>query len=485
VQQSVLGGMRDARVSEGICVLSSVLLIPILFYVAHIAQYERYLYPAVNFALAAYLFKRRSPWYAGHTLLLFCFVSLVRRLVDAQAGFDAQNPVLLTPYLCGALAAIDFLNYWLRRQPRYLGPLLLILFTILYGTGLAIVGGRVSAGLVDLLKWGFGPVFAVYILTQGRDQAKTRAVVEGCLVWAGAAMAIYGVLQFINPTSWDTTWAYGVIESGMGSLGYPAPFQMRTFSTMNSPGSFGAIMCSGIVIALKRRMPVAIPTVTLMAIGLALCQYRAVWAATVVAIVLIVVARPQQALRPANILAAFLVLLAMSSAALVPGIRDAVAQRAASLNNINSDTSFEDRVSQYQRLARNDQLLVGVGLGINGSARKLDQLPREVIDGGLIEIAKGLGIIMGAVYLGALGVLIGCLFRRGGSAGKDLDYDRALVVATFIQLPMGSVQIGEIGFCAWMYIGFGLAALSSLRRIPAAVQQGTAVSRTSVAGLLT
>jgi hypothetical protein len=288
-------------------------------------------------------------------------------------------------------------------------------------------------------------------------------------------MAIYGVFQFISPTSWDTLWAYGVIDSGMASLGYPAPFQMRTFGTMNSPGSFGAIMCSGIVVALKRRMLVAIPTVTLMATGLALCQYRAVWAATVVAIALIVVARPQ-ALRPSNVLAAVLVALAMCSAALVPGIRDAVTQRAASLNNISTDTSFEDRLSQYQRLARTDELLLGVGLGINGSARKMDQLPREVIDGGLIEIARGFGMIVGSVYLGALGTLIGCMFRRAHSVGRDVDYDRALVLATFIQLPMGSVQIGEIGFCAWMYIGFGLAALSGVRRFPIAVQHASGAS---------
>jgi hypothetical protein len=455
---------RPAHVSEGFWVVCCVLLVPILFYMAKIAPYQRFLYPVCNLVLAAYLFRRRSPWYAAHTLLLFCFVSLVRRLVDEQAGFDAQNPILLTPYLCGLLSAFDLLNYWMRRQPRHLGPFLLILFSILYGVGLAFTFGRVAAALVDLLKWGFGPVFAVHILSRGDEQARTRLVVEGCLVWAGAAMALYGVFQFVNPTSWDTLWAYGVIDSGMASLGYPAPFQLRTFSTMNSPGSFGAIMCCGIVLALKRRMPVAIPTITLMATGLALCQYRAVWAATVFAVVLIIVGRPQL-LRPSNIFATAVVALAMCSAMLMPGINDAVLQRAASLNNIGTDTSFEDRLSQYERLARADDLFSGIGLGINGSARKLDDLPRQVIDGGIIEITLGLGVIVGTVYLGALVVVIARLFRRNQSMGGDLNFDRALVAATFVQLPMGSVQIGEIGFCAWMYIGFGLAALSSVGRL--------------------
>jgi hypothetical protein len=454
---------RPVLRSEGFWVVACVLLMPILFYVASIAPYQRFLYPVCNLALAAHLFKRRSPWYVAHTLLLFCFVSLARRLVDAQAGWDAQNPILLTPYLCGLLSVVDLLNYWMQRQPRFLGPFLVILASILYGVGLAFTFGRVAAALVDLLKWGFGPIFAIHILSRTAEQAQMRRVVEGCLVWAGTAMAIYGVAQFVNPTSWDTLWAYGVIDSGMASLGYPAPFQLRTFSTMNSPGSFGAIMCCGIIVALKRKMPVAIPTIALMCTGLALCQYRAVWAATVFAAILVIAGRPQL-LRPSNILATAIVALAMCSAILMPGIHDAVLQRAASLNNIGSDTSFEDRLSQYERLARADDLISGIGLGINGSARKLDDLPRQVIDGGIIEIALGLGVLVGTVYLGALAVLIAHLFRRNRRAGNDLNYDRALVAATFIQLPMGSVQIGEIGFCAWMYIGFGLAALSMAHR---------------------
>jgi hypothetical protein len=452
--------IRPPTVGDGVLVLTVVLVVPILLYVANLAPIERLLYPASNLAVALYLFARRSPWYTGQTVLLFCFVSLVRRLVDAQAGFDPQNPILLTPYLCGLLASIEFLNYWLRRQPRNLGPFLIILLTIAYGSVLAIVSGRFMAGLVDFLKWGFGPTFAVFILSQGRGQIQTRKVVEGCLVWAGTVMALYGICQFIQPTPWDTLWATNVIDSGMESLGHPAPFEMRAFSTMNSPGSFGAIMCCAILIALKRKMSITLPAASLMAIGLAIAQYRAVWAATVLGVVLIVLARPR-ALRPSNILAASLLALALCSTALVPGIHDALAQRAASLNSLSTDDSFESRLSQYERLSSDDQLIGGIGLGLNGSARKMDDLPRVVIDSGLIEILRSIGLIGGTAYLLALGILVVRLFRREPSVAHDVDFDRALVVATFVQLPMGSVQVGEIGFCAWMYIGFGLATLSA------------------------
>jgi len=455
-------GVRPATVGEGLAVISVVLLLPIALYAAHLAAIERLLYPASNLALAVYLFSRRSAWYTGQIVLIFCFVSLVRRLVDAQTGFDAQSPVLLTPYLCGALAGIEFLNYWLRPQPRNIGPFLIILLAVAYGALLAMGGGRFLAAMVDILKWGLGPVFAVFVLAQGDGQALTRRVVENCLVYASVGMAIYGIWQFISPAPWDVQWASSVIETGMTSLGLPIPFGLRTFSTMNSPGSFGSIMCVSILLTLKRPMWLAVPAASLMGIGLAIAQYRAVWAATFVGIVLIAVSRPG-AFRPSNLAAAGLLVLGLCSTALVPDIHDALAQRAASLNSISTDDSFEDRLSQYEKLSTDDQLIGGIGLGLNGSARKMDDLPRLVIDGGLIEILRSIGLLVGTAYLGALGVLVVRTFGREPSVSKDVDFDRAVVVATFIQLPMGSVQVGEIGFCAWMYIGFALATLTAAR----------------------
>src|SRR3569833_1419800 len=175
-------GVRPATVGEGLAVVSVVLLLPIALYAAHLAAIERLLYPASNLALALYLFARRSAWYTGQIVLIFCFVSLVRRLVDAQIGFDAQSPVLLTPYLCGALAGMEFLNYWLRPQPRHIGPYLIILLAVTYGAKLAIGGGRILAALSDTLKWGLGPKNTKNNHTQNSSQALTRKVVEHCLV---------------------------------------------------------------------------------------------------------------------------------------------------------------------------------------------------------------------------------------------------------------------------------------------------------------
>ena len=113
--------VASVPVAEGIVVVFAVVLAPVLLYMAGFAPHARLIYPAGNFLLASYLFLRRSPWYLGHVILLFCFTPLIRRLVDEQAGWDASNPVLLAPYLAGLVTVVSLIHYWNRAKPEKLG----------------------------------------------------------------------------------------------------------------------------------------------------------------------------------------------------------------------------------------------------------------------------------------------------------------------------------------------------------------------------
>lgn len=454
-------------------VVTISLLLPLVLYVGNVAPVGRLLYPACNVALAGYLFARRSPWYAGHCLLVFCFVSLARRLIDSQAGWDPANPVLLTPYLCCAFAAVSFVSYWYRSHPRYIGPVLVILGCTLYALVLAIVHERTVAGFADLLKWSVGPLFAVHILAHRDQLAQVRRILEAGLVCAGTAIAAYGIYQYISPPSWDVDWVTGVQDLGMTSVGQPEPYSLRVFSTLNSPGSLGAILSAAIIVAGKRSLPVAIPTISLMVVGLALCQYRAIWAATLLGVLMIVAARPK-VLKPANILAVLAVSATLSSTALIPAMREALVQRASSLTALEGDESLEDRLTQYRRLAHDEELVVGVGLGQNGTVRKLDGLPPVVIDSGLIDIWQSMGVILGTVFLAAILTLVVPLFTERSTQPYHLAFDRAITVATFAQLPMGSVHIGELGFCGWLFLALGIAGLAPA----AAIKHPAVVSST-------
>ncbi|HEU4781650.1 MAG TPA: hypothetical protein VFS58_17355 [Steroidobacteraceae bacterium] len=443
--------------AEGVAAVFTVLLLPVCLYAANLAPVGRLLYPAANFLLAGYLFSRRSPWYAAHCLLAFCCVSLVRRLVDDQAGFDASNPVLLTPYLCCLYTVISFFEYWSRPNPRKVGAFLVLLTCIVYGTGLAMLDGRFRSSLVDVLKWSVGPLFAVYLLAHRESIPELRRIFEPCLIGAAVVMSLYGMAQFASPASWDATWMRGVAELGFDSIGRPEPFQLRVFSTMNSPGAFGAILSAGIVLALKRRLPVCLACVAPMLVGLALCQYRSLWAATSLAIVLVAVA-PSAGVRRTNILALFLAGLVLASTALSPQIRDTVFQRASTLTELEGDESLRKRLNQYSEFLSHDNLIVGDGLAINGASRRLDNRAGAEIDGALIEVYRAMGVFVGTTFILAIAALVAGLFRAAPAAGGHIYYDRAIVVALFVQFPIGTVHVGELGFCAWAFLGFGLAA---------------------------
>jgi len=444
-------------IAEGAAAVFMALLLPVCLYAMNLAALGRLLYPAANFLLAGFLFARRSPWYAAHCLLVFCFMSLARRLIDDQAGFDASNPALLTPYLCGLFAGLSFFEYWSRPQPKKLGPFLVLLGCIAYGTALALLDGRFRSAIVDVLKWSIGPLFAVYLLANRENIAGLRRIFEPCLIAAAVVMSLYGVAQFASPASWDANWVRGVAELGFNSLGTPEPFQLRVFSTMNSPGAFGAILSAAIVLALKQRLSVCLACVAPMLVGLALCQYRSLWAATALAIVLVAVA-PSAGVRRTNILALFLAALALASTALSPQIRDAVVQRASTLTELEGDESLRKRLEQYGEVLEHDNLIVGDGLAINGASRRLDNRATVEIDGALIEVYRAMGVFVGTAFILAIAALVAGLFRAAPAAGSHIYYDRAIVLALFVQFPIGTVHVGEIGFCAWNFLGFGLAA---------------------------
>ena len=442
---------------EGLAVAFMVLLLPIGLHAANLAPFGRLLYPVANFLLAGYLFSRRSPWYAAHCLLVFCFMSFARRLIDDQAGFDASNPALLTPYLCGIYTVITFFEYWSRPQPRKFGPFLVLMACIAYGTALALLDGRFRSSIVDVLKWSVGPLFAVYLLANRDGIPGLRRIFEQTLIVAAVAMSLYGVWQFVSPSSWDANWVRGVAELGFNSIGQPEPFQLRVFSTMNSPGAFGAILSAGILVALKRRLAVCLLCVAPMLVGLALCQYRSLWAATALAIVLVAVS-PSAGIRRTNILALFLAGLALASTALSPQIRDAVVERASTLTELEGDESLRKRLEQYGEVIEHDNLIIGDGLAINGASRRLDNRAPVEIDGALIEIYRAMGVFVGTAFILSIALLVAGLFRAAPAAGSHIYYDRAIVLALFVLLPIGTVHVGEIGFCAWNFLGFGLAA---------------------------
>jgi hypothetical protein len=165
---------------------------------------------------------------------------------------------------------------------------------------------------------------------------------------------------------------------------------------------------------------------------------------------------PSTVLRRANVLALLLASFMLASTALAPRVSEALFARAATFKSLHGDESLRERLIQYREFLRHDNLLVGEGLAINGQARRLDNRTAGYIDGAIIEIYTAMGVFVGTVFLLSLGVLIAELFLGGGARDPHLYFDRAIVLTLFLQFPIGTVHVGELGFCAWSFMGLAL-----------------------------
>lgn len=443
----------DAALSAAVA-----LLLPLAFLGVGLAQLNRSVYPLAAFAAAAYLYNRSSSWYPGLCVWLFAASPLVRRMTDEQLGFEPSSTVLLAPYLACLCAAWSCLSYCLRPRPVLAGPFIAMLACLVYGFALAVLGGRLASGMVDLLKWSVGPLMAVHLLATADRHEAMQQVLLRAFVAAGIAMSVYGIAQFVSPPTWDAEWLRNMILQGMTSSGRPEPYEIRVFSTMHSAGSFGAFLTVAFVLLLALPTPVALPGLAVVGAGLALCQYRAIWAGTALAVLCVVLAAPGR-VRLRVILGVAAVVIGLSGAATVPEIEDTLASRFRSLTELKGDASGEDRLNQYGRfLDTSEDLLTGAGLAINGGARRLDNLSAALIDSGLLETLTALGVVIGAVYFWGFFLVVwrACTVPR--SRCPQVHLYRAIVAGWIVQLPFGSVHLGEIGFGMWPFIGLSLAA---------------------------
>jgi hypothetical protein len=174
--------------------------------------------------------------------------------------------------------------------------------------------------------------------------------------------------------------------------------------------------------------------------------------------VLMVVFSPSRELRRVNVLGMIIVGLLLSTSALAPQVRDAVFTRASSLSELEGDESLRLRLMQYQEFFSHDDLIAGEGLAINGVSRRLDNKEAGSIDGAIIEIYSAMGVFVGTAFMIAIAVLIAGLFGRAAMRDPHVWFDRAIVLTLFMQFPIGTVHIGELGFCAWTFLGLGLAS---------------------------
>lgn len=435
------------------------LVLPVALHMAGLSALNRLAYPALAFVGAGILYARGSPWYLGFCVWLFAASPLIRRLADFHLGFEPTSAILLAPYVACLWAALSGVGYCLGPRPRFAGAFLVMLGCVLYGFVLSVFDGRATAAAVESVKWAVGPLVALHIIANPGSRPAFREAVVAAFVSAGFLMALYGAAQFVNPAPWDVEWLNNMLRFSAAVGGSPEPFAIRVFSTMHSAGSAGAFLAAAMVFAIALPMAVALPCLLPIMLAIGLCQYRSIWAGTLVAIACVAAIGPARE-RTRIVLCAVVVGLSLGSLSAVPEMEYTLGNRLRSLTELGADESGEQRLQQYARfLYDNENLLFGMGLGTGGGSQIQEQSDGPgYIDGGLLVSFVALGVVAAGLFFAALALTVcrACA-ATGRLPGEGYLY-AAMLAGWVLQLPFGSVHIGEHGFPAWLVIGLSLAA---------------------------
>jgi putative inorganic carbon (hco3(-)) transporter len=414
---------------------------------------------------------------------VWCMEPLARRLLDwASGAFNPIQIMSLVPFLITmAFAFLCFRREHLKRVSpalKILGSIWVATFTL--GLFIAFFRGSVSAGMYEFIEYVVPMLAGFWLAGQDLDAAEIMRRTALIVLPLGAVVAIYGLIQFVQPSPWDALWVLG--SGFQDSVGSPEPFTMRVFSTLPSPGPAADFLTFTILLALPYLRIKTIwmwPLVGLLSAALLLTLVREAWVGLVVGLVVFLALSPSRfrSLPFIIICGAIALSLVSSLPTLLGGVAqgDVLSSRIATLGDVNHDTSAIARQGEIQdALEQSVENPVGSGLGSFGAASKLSN-PSDpignVMDSGYMARLLELGWVG---FAGYLFVLVGSfLVLAWASLSNRLNLritqnaqvaaagSAAIAAALLWSDAAGDAHIGLDGFVFWIALGIGLRTVGA------------------------
>lgn len=378
----------------------------------------------------------------------------IRRVVDLHTGYHEPSMLLVAAPLA-SLAALPYVRrvrHWrLRRAVR---PLMVALAAIAVGYAVGALRIGPQPATAALLSWAVPILFGLQVVAVTDDVAQLRATVERVFVWGTLIVGVYGVVQFYAIPAWDAHWMRNV---PMNSIGSPAPFEVRVFSTLNAPGPLGAYLAAAVLYLADARHRLRVPAQIAGYMALALSLVRAAWLACALGLVLLlIVGRPRAKAAVLCALAAVTVAVLQISGPL----QTVIADRIDETRDGRHDDSYSARVDLHSEMvpALADEV-IGQGLGATGTAGQHagDDAPGTVtLDSGLIDFGYSLGLPLALLALGALGFGGMDLARIGVRRGAVSPGFVAAGLSVLVQVAFGNTLTGVGGVILFLLWGLAI-----------------------------
>lgn len=396
-----------------------------------------------------FAWRRSAEAHVQAAVLLFAFTPFVRRLVDLTAGFDQSSIMLIGPllFILTPLPSLwTLLSITDRPRNPWLVPPVIVLCCIVYGAALSMFQNDWFNAANGVLKWA-APVLYAIALQQRADTtgALVNAVARVFLVVLPLT-GLYGVWQYVDPQRWDQFW---MNYASITSAGYPFPYMVRVFSTMNGPASYATFTATGLLlVGFLRPGWQSLLAMAPAALGLLLSLYRTGWITLALGVLFCTFF---QSTRKRALSTGLAIGGAAFAAILFTPFGDVITSRLESLGGGSEDGSGGERLEEFITLWNMpDSMVVGSGftvtdVGVAGA------MP---IDGQIIASWVTMGIPVGllclAAYIWAGSWATTAAWRMPTREGVVLG---ALAFsAILIQMPLTSVSSGEVSALFWMLV---------------------------------
>lgn len=438
-------------------------------------QYLEYAYLAAALSLGGLFYWRSPGLYIGFTWWIWFLTPEVRRLVDYVHGWDPVNPIMLAPYLVSSLTFFTLLYHLPKLQLKRFSPFFLIFLGLFYAYALGAYRAGVSSATYQLVEYLVPVVFAFYLIVHWRRYPEFRKSIQRTFTWGVLVIGIYGLIQFLNPPAWDQYW---MVNSPITSIGQPVPFEVRVFSTLNSPAPFALVMMVGLLMLLGGKSFLRWPAAAVGSVSFLLSLVRQAWGGWLVALIL-TIAQSRRS-RPGSLLTLLVVALLAIPLLTVGPVASRIDERLGTLTNLSQDTSFQDRAEFYQETIPLAFLNpVGEGFGSTGRGTKLSASggtgelgENAAFDSGILEIPFVLGWLGSIPYTIGLSWLAFRALRSRDSEDSFAVTNGSITVSILLLLVFNDTITGLSGMLLWSSIGLATASGIGQRHLPKNVVQG-------------
>lgn len=431
--------------------LLSTIALAISSYISALASLTGILFPAAALLTGTLLLWRKPGLYISFMWWTWFLTPEVRRLVDYRSGYDEQSIVMLAPFLVSGVALIAVLAKLPRLALPYRIPLALVSLGLLYAYIIGVLNNGLMGATFDLLSWGTPVILGAYLLTHPSLATVFQRSTQQAFMWGLLLMGLYAIVQYFYLPPWDAYW---MTQADMASIGTPEPQNVRVFSTLNSPGPFASVIMTGLLLAFSRGGSAHIFGVAAGFVGFALSAVRSAWGGWLLGLVILLTRLPLR--QQAQLLGTLIVLAGVGIPLFTQGpLAQLLSQRLASVTNLQSDTSYNERVQLYlgfSSFTANNPL--GQGLGSTGIASNLgsQQTSLQNLDSGVIAVLYTFGIL-GTLYFvgGAMSIFIRAILTNIQHQGIDSAIYVSITVGMLAQLVFGNVWSGVTGVMLWFF----------------------------------